>query len=273
MDQPPLGIQAKLDRSQEHFDVLDELIGSYLRTEPYRFIAEEYLEGDAHHYAIFLEVDTFPPDGVWGPVIGDVVHNLRSALDHLAWQLALPTARSDTPRRIEFPIFLEDPTDDPEVRGALRKKLQCLRPDCHAVIDAAQPYKTRDTHHPLWLLQALWNTDKHRTLHTTGFLFGSPEGAPSDGFGFGSWSNGPFDRENPEKRTKLAGGFGRTQQPVEDQVNAYEASTVDVSLSAAAPSEHWWTGSPFAGLPVRQVLTRIRSYVDAEVVGPLSRLL
>lgn len=279
MDDPFFGIQAKLDRSEEHFDVLDDHIGTYLRKQPYSFAGEEHTEGDYYHWSTWMDVGELPPDEIWGPIIGDVVHNLRSALDHLAWQLATEQARADTPRRIEFPIFLDDPANDPDIRRALTKILNCLRPESHAVIDAAQPYKTGNTHHPLWLLQALWNTDKHRTLHTAGFLFGDPTDAPPDGFGFGNWSHGEFNRADPEHRTPLANGHSLIvgdntfEGEVQGRVDAYKDFTVDVSLGPAAPGEHWWTGSPFAGLPIRQMLRRIREYVDAEVITPLRPLL
>ena len=272
MDRHPLaGVQAKLDRAQEHFDVLNDRIGSYLREHPYRFVGEEHTEGGYHHWAIFLEVRRFPPDEVWGPIIGDAVHNLRSALDHLAWKLALNEARLDTPRRIEFPIFLDDPADNPEARGALRKKLKCLRPETHALVDGAQPYKTGNTQHPLWLLQALWNTDKHRTLHTVGFLFGEPSDNP-EAFGFESWSFGQFPtREGSEHRAPLANGRGLADQDLQGRMDAYERMAIDVSLG--------WTGlasgafldfreAPFFGLPVRQMLRRIRTYVEAEIIEP-----
>ena len=174
MKSPLFGIEAKLNRAKEHLDVLDDEIGAYLRDKPYRIVGEQHSEGNYWHHDIFLEVAAFPPDDIWGPLIGDAVHNLRSALDHLAWKVALPEARSNTPRLIEFPIFLDDPAKDPEVRGALTAQLKRLRPESHAVIQGAQPYKTGDSLHPLWLLQKLWNTDKHRTLHTSGFVLGVP---------------------------------------------------------------------------------------------------
>lgn len=190
----PSGIQAKLDRAEEHFNLLDRLVDEYLRENAYRFVGEERTEAGYWHYEAYLEVDSFPPDEVWGPIIGDIVHNLRSALDHLAWQLALPEYRAEAPRRISFPVVFEDPTKNQSTADYLERKLDCLREDSRPLIDRAQPYRFPDINHPLWVLEALWNVDKHRMLHTTGFAFGEPSDDPNS-IGFLSWSWGPFNRD------------------------------------------------------------------------------
>jgi hypothetical protein len=225
-----------------------------------------------------LEVARFPPDEVWGPIIGDAVHNLRSALDHLAWQLAVPSARATTPRRIEFPIFLDDPATDREIRGALTKKLNCLRPESQAIIDGAQPYKTGDRHHPLWLLQTLWNTDKHRTLHTSGFAYILARDLSSIAeYGFTAWRWGPFgDRFDSENRTQLESGHIlasalASADPFQERMDAYENVTFDVTLGHAGPIPE--RDEPYGGLPIRQILRQLQRYVTEDVVEPLKPLL
>jgi hypothetical protein len=279
MATPLDGIRAKLDRADKHLNVLDDLIGSYFAENPYRIIGEEKMEGEYWHYATYLEVDRFPPDEVWGPIIGDAVHNLRSALDHLAWALALPEARATTPRRIEFPIFLDDPTENPEIRGAFTKKLHCLRPEAQTVVDGAQPYKTGDSHHPLWLLQALWNTDKHRTLHTTGFAYALAANLSGTAeWGYNGWSWGPFgDRFDSENRTPLESGYAlasalASADPFQERMDTYKGVTFDVTLGhrEAVPDRD---AEPYGGLPIRQALRRLQRYVAEEVVEPLQPLL
>lgn len=269
-------IQAKLDRADEHLNVLDDLIGSYFAEKPYRISAEEWTEGDYWNYATYLHVATFPPDHIWGPIIGDAVHNLRSVLDHLAWNLATDQARASTPRRIEFPIFLDNPHEDAEIRGAFMKKLNCLRPEAHAVIDGAQPYKTGDSHHPLWLLQTLWNTDKHRALHTTGFAYVLADNlSDSSEYGYGGWHWGPFgDRFDSENRTQLGGGATFVDaippgDPLQRVMDAYEGVTFDVILGHTGSIPDRDT-EPYGGLPIRQVLRRLQRYVTEDVVKPLS---
>lgn len=273
------GIRAKLNRAEEHLNVLDGMIASYFATNPYRILGEEETKGDYWHFAIYLEVDRFPLDEVWGPLIGDAVHNLRSALDHLAWQLALSEARVTTPRRIEFPIFLDDPANDREIRGAFTKKLNCLRPESHAVVDGTQPYKTGDAHHPLWLLQALWNTDKHRTLHTSGFAYMlARDISETAEYGFNAWRWGSFgDRFDSKNRTPLESGHAlasmlASDQPLQERMDEYRNVTFDVSLGHTGTPPAWEV-EPYAGLPIRQVLRRLQRYVTEKVIDPLKPLI
>jgi len=261
---PFLGIDAKLNRAEEHLQVLDGYITTYLEDKPYRFVAEEHTDGHYYHFAISLEVYPFPPDEVWGPLIGDAIHNLRSALDHIAWHFSLPKARQDNPNRIEFPVFIDDPAKRPDLRGALNKKLGYLRPEFHAIVDGAQPYKTGNTHHPMWLLERLWNNDKHRTIHTSGFFFGTPSEDPQV-FGYSPGHFGPFARDDPKHRAPLASGFGNTPQDVDDRVNTYKNMTVDVALGDGGSATR---DAPYAGLPIRHTLRRIRAFVVERVVEP-----
>lgn len=272
------GIRAKLDRAETHLKVLDHVIGTYFATNPQRIVGEEETKGGFWHFAVYLEVDRFPPDGLWGPIIGDAVHNLRSALDHLAWALALPEAQATTPRRIEFPIFLDDPTSDPEIRGAFTKKVQALRPESHAIVDGAQPYKTGDRHHPLWLLQALWNMDKHRALHVAGFAYIFERDLSEEAeYGFTSWRSGLFgERFDARNRTQLEAGQVQASalasaHPLQERMDAYENVTFDVTLGErGGPFSD--SDEPYAGLPIRQVLRRLQRYVTKEVVDPLKPL-
>src|SRR5712692_6108746 len=103
---------------------------------------------------------------------GDIVHNLRAALDHLAQQLALlgcPTLNDKELRQIEFPIA--ETLCKYEADKA--RKVKGMRPEAIEAIDRLRPYK--DGNHALWRLHELDNIDKHRTLFTFGpeFIFTS----------------------------------------------------------------------------------------------------
>jgi hypothetical protein len=94
---------------------------------------------------------------------GDVVHNLRSALDHLAYQLAVVGTPSVEPsRRIEFPIAKDATTYESEKA----KKVQGMRPEAIEAIDRLQPYKGGCNGDILWRLHELDNINKHRTHFT-----------------------------------------------------------------------------------------------------------
>src|SRR5690349_9702856 len=66
----------------------------------YAIVGEDNLQStERAFYVVFSEI----PDHVrWGVLIGDRVHNLRTSLDHVAWQAA---GSSDAPSGTEYPIF------------------------------------------------------------------------------------------------------------------------------------------------------------------------
>jgi hypothetical protein len=92
---------------------------------------------------------------------GDVVQNLRSALDHLANQLWLVN-RSTPTRHTEFPISKNFATYE---RNKTRK-VEGMRTDAKEAIDRLKPYSGGNE--PLWRLHELNNIDKHRLLFTVG---------------------------------------------------------------------------------------------------------
>jgi hypothetical protein len=265
------GVGAKLRRAREHLDHLDELIESYLSTNPYRFTGKEGTEGPYKWVRVYLEVRAFPADEVWGPVIGDAVHNLRSSLDHVAWRLATPEARASHPWRIEFPVVFGNPGEEEAAQRRLRPKLRLLRPDSHATIDAVQPYHTGNTHHPLWLLRALWNTDKHRVLHTAGFAFTNADVPSHPMYGYEGWTHGPIDRTRP--RMTLVTHYGNSVPSLDELVAGNSSKVADVSLGDVEGAGGATPDYPFTGLPIRQVLRYLARFVAEDVVKPLRPLL
>jgi hypothetical protein len=98
---------------------------------------------------------------------GDAIHQLRSSLDHITYAMVqVLTSDVRILRRVDFPIFTEQKRFDTESRG-----VKCLRdllaPEQFAAIQATQPYQRRPDapeEDPLWILSALDNIDKHRTI-------------------------------------------------------------------------------------------------------------
>lgn len=102
-----------------------------------------------------------------GLMVGDVVHNARSALDQAAWLLACrsnPVEKlwePSTARKISFPV-----TRDPG-RFKTHQVMPFLHKDAIAVLEELQPYKGGDTAECIGHLDGLWNIDKHRVIHTS----------------------------------------------------------------------------------------------------------
>ena len=169
--------QAKVDRANEHVACLSALIRAFtakayrVYTEP-DWVSEP--DGGAGQVIIFGEAIEQPPSVLWGPVIGDIVHCFRSALDQLAWSLSVahdpqgppaePIPRANPWRNIWFPICVSSASWD----AAARNQLWAVDPALLARLKPFQPFLTGQNapdREPLAVLNELWNIDKHRHLH------------------------------------------------------------------------------------------------------------
>jgi hypothetical protein len=106
-----------------------------------------------------LEVGDPPPR--WDILIGDFAHEIRSALDQLAWQLALHNGKKNPTRDTKFPIATSAEAWDSK---QTRKALTDIHPTHRTIIERHQPYKRgqQTAAHPLAIAQNLSNADKHR---------------------------------------------------------------------------------------------------------------
>lgn len=164
---PLFGCQLKLDRAYEHTEALYQAVDAFIRRDPYETALEPEIE--AGQYLAVMKVRDAPPLW-WSVLIGDIVHNLRSALDHLAYQLVV--ANGKRPQKSAYPIFSEDPFAPDASERALetwQTMTKGIHPDDIATIKETQPYGRRNLGdlHPLLVLNRLSNRDKHRELQLT----------------------------------------------------------------------------------------------------------
>jgi hypothetical protein len=162
------GVWLKCQRARDHLNTLQAEFDAFGR-DAYTFQHVVAREGREHVYRV-NRLRHSPPE--WGPIIGDCVHNAASALDQLAYQLAiLRTGRlpSRIARDVHFPIY----PSSREFWVNLRK-LEGMGPDLVAPIERLQPYHgiNGPNYHWLMILKRLSNSDKHRMLHTVGYRFG-----------------------------------------------------------------------------------------------------
>jgi hypothetical protein len=159
---PPEALRStylKLARADVHLSALVEGITSYEASAP--FIVQEDVNGRVRTLTARIKDE---PDPVLGVILGDLVHNLRSSLDHIVWQLAL-TSTSKPRRQTSMPLATT-PTDFASARRSLLRDvpgeavaaLERIQPYAHAVF-GDDPFR-----HPLTMLHELWNVDKHRRL-------------------------------------------------------------------------------------------------------------
>jgi hypothetical protein len=168
----------KLDRAITHIDALDDSIKGWLDSGAYTIVEEVEPETG---YQIVVPKITEEFRDEWPLLIGDAVHNMRSALDHLAYALALKgydTANPGQPfpeapkRQIMFPIVavsrdkrrtVEQVYDD-----VAKVQLRYVAPDATARIKGLQPYERSPAApltDPLSLINELDIIDKHRRLN------------------------------------------------------------------------------------------------------------
>lgn len=161
---PIKGIMHKVDRAKVHLDALSEAIESWRKNHADSLTPHDDLERGEY----VVEIRPPDPDVKIALIAGDFVCCLRSALDHLAWQLAA-TVTPDPPKRICFPIYGENTIDN---QYAFVKSTHGIPEEAIVTIRSLQPYQGGDTYKRkyLWILHALWNIDKHRHIPLHSFV-------------------------------------------------------------------------------------------------------
>lgn len=150
-------IRSKINRANEHINDLATACKTFIDSTP--FVLDRVTDPSTGYYHFKL-TNIQPPPPEISLITGDAIHNLRSALDHLACELVL--ANGQTPlRQTCFPIFdtatKYQNMDTKKVRGMSRGALRA--------IDAAKPYKGGNE--ALYTLHELDIADKHHALLTT----------------------------------------------------------------------------------------------------------
>jgi hypothetical protein len=165
----PAGVLWKLDRAARLTAEINERINGFLHkgAKPYRIdVRDDEATGERRYVFKLLEP---PPAVEWAGMTGEVLHNLRSALDHLAYALCLAHAPSEPPPdRTEFPIFAEEERFDSTQRGGGLYKLRGMSSAMQAAIRAEQPFSVGERTpkaQSIWLLHEMSNIDKHRNLN------------------------------------------------------------------------------------------------------------
>jgi hypothetical protein len=165
-------VQIKIERAKQHLLEFDGLAKSF--QEAYREIVVsnvDFTGGPLQMFGGALDIRRYPVASFkLLAVAGDIVQNLRSALDHLAYQLAEVGTPGATPSEwVAFPIV----RDAKDYESAKARKVQGMTPEAIKAIDALKPYKGGNDE--LWRLHELSNIDKHRfafTLFRDGLFLG-----------------------------------------------------------------------------------------------------
>ena len=151
---------AKVDRATAHYADLKARIDGWFASDPYRL--ESVIADDRFSWKLYLRMDEPPPLVEWATILGDCLHNLRSALDAAVWELAHCDGATPTkPTQVQFP-FCEREADWPR---RLEGSLAGLPTDLLTKLEAVQPYnhtKGDERISALSLLNTLDIEDKHK---------------------------------------------------------------------------------------------------------------
>lgn len=187
----------KVERADQHLQCLGSIIANFKNLDPYR-LQEELKMTDpiksaagvipaqlAYHYKI-INLHPLPSD--INVVFGDVIHNLRSALDYIAFDLA--TKYGANRNFTGFPFHESSENFINEIKNG---RLSCVPDALKSVFLATETFRNGKGAN-LWHLNKLDIIDKHRMLLASEFITGLTVGSPIPGMdAFNSY----FSNRNP----------------------------------------------------------------------------
>ena len=148
--------RVKIERANEHFAHFNTEVRAFLEAKPYEISSDL---DPATGEEVGKIKPRFAVPARFAAIIGDVLNNLRSALDHLCVALT-------GNERTSFPVVRKWNKDnttefDAKVKGAAAEAIAFIR--------LAQPGSSNlGAKHPLAILARLNNKDKHRALTLVG---------------------------------------------------------------------------------------------------------
>jgi hypothetical protein len=166
MNRVPLeSAKAKLNRALENLQLLDGQIFSTEKDTAHGIAVVHQRDTDELVVTVATPHQLFVRIAI---LAGEVIHQARSALDHAVWALVpKPNLRT------AFPVFIAETKVDAAARGLsryydqhARPMIDGISPAAGAVIKGVQPFGSEYRSHLLYILNELWNKDKHRLLNT-----------------------------------------------------------------------------------------------------------
>jgi len=158
------GCIAKVDRAEELLKALADEWRTFLDTNPWPSRVDDRTDPPWH--SIYIDF-TAPPPPRFSIMAGEVAHDLRSALDHLAWREAVECIGLEEAEGnagvIAFPLA-KDPSDFKSLQTP-----KYVGKDARAIMRRHQPYVGTQEQRPLGLGLLHWfnRLDKHRAVHVT----------------------------------------------------------------------------------------------------------
>lgn len=225
MEKPPAlrSVLEKFNRANEYVDQLNAITQKFRDGYPDAVVPEVNRASGEVSYRVAY-VPSVPDDVPL--ILGDALQNLRSTLDHLAYELVIAAKNTPT-SNTAFPIF--DSADDYWEHFA--RKVKGMGQHAIQHINRSEPYQGGFGHR-LWQLHRLNNFDKHRTLLTTPLVNVARSITPSEEREFKA---GYERRHGPRSsdRIRLVGSFSnRSTVPLKtgDVLHTVSASEADQDM-------------------------------------------
>ena len=159
------GARGKVTRAMQHAVSLREHCSRYSSSVGTSLSVKH----DAASNTVEVRLDRVEdPPPYLSAILGDIAHNLRSALDQVIWQLALmgPNAEALDDERVARTIQFPIKSSKEQFRSL--SMLKHFDAETKLRLESWQPFNNLEggTHlvNPLAILQAISNTDKHRLL-------------------------------------------------------------------------------------------------------------
>jgi hypothetical protein len=162
-------------RAKKHLDELKRELAVYEGRHPYVAVRDRNTNPNPRAWTYRAHLAKKPSPDL-ALIVGDAIHNLRTALDYVVAELVPPKRR----RKCKFPVIHSDIlATDPQtgeyldrsdgadgLRSDLESALRGMNMDAAGFLYSLQPGKAPylSAEHPLAILSALDDADKHREL-------------------------------------------------------------------------------------------------------------
>jgi hypothetical protein len=156
---------AKAGQAKVHLDKLQASVDAYRASDPHEFsreVVDHLFQPELVVVNFRVNVKQPPPDD-WGLIVGDILTNLRAALDHAVFghAAARQPLTAGQERALQYPIVAKA-SDWPSAQAKLAPLME---PAVLQVIEDSQPFKVQKPDwHSFALLNGLVNRDKHRQV-------------------------------------------------------------------------------------------------------------
>jgi hypothetical protein len=154
----------KLHRAAEHLETIRNLVKHAASNDSFDFV-----ETSGGNGTLYFRKDPPPEISI---ICGEVIHQMRSTMDYLAFDLVKLnpngiTLPVDWEKACYFPLWLEAPKKA-RVYNCFENILPGIQEAAFMFIESVQPYHSGPgVHNALRLIAKLSNVDKHRHLNIT----------------------------------------------------------------------------------------------------------